>query len=418
MAEKAVSKKWSSYLAVAILLFTLALFAVFSLHWLTDEGGNSLPRTITIYLVAETADSYYLQEVPRKVPEGSALETTAMEELVRGPDPGSDLKPAIPSSVRILGIEVREGTCFLNLSSEIITDAGTLEPCAAREKMAVGSIANTLTSIEGIDEVKLEIEGLQKGTIGNVHVEDLWGYCGLPPVLYRQADLIGSPGLSKCLAAYLPAWKRIDKLALADSLGWGEAGRGSQNGKRIALTFDAGAGGQPTPAILDALKEAGVHSTFFLTGQFVDAYPDVVKRIAEEGHEIANHSNTHPEFPKISPESARKEIAVTEEKIRSLTGISTKPYFRFPYGARTRSWVDFVNGEGYVSIFWTIDTLDWMAETTPDRIRSRVLNNACPGAIVLMHCGSPQEAQALPSLIQGLKSSGYEVVTLSEALSP
>lgn len=183
------------------------------------------------------------------------------------------------------------------------------------------------------------------------------------------------------------------------------------------MTFDAGASGQPTPAILDALKAAGVHSTFFLTGQFVDTYPELVRRMAEEGHELANHSNTHPEFPKISQEAARHEIEITEEKVASLTGMTTKPYFRFPYGARTQSWVDFVNGEGYLSIFWTVDTLDWMSDATIESIRSKVLSKACPGAIVLMHCGSPQEAQALLSLLRDLKSSGYQMVTLSEVLA-
>lgn len=163
----------------------------------------------------------------REVPEDSTLETAAIEELIRGPEPGSNLEPAVPKSVRILDIEVRGGTCRLNLSRELITDASMLDPCAAREKMAVGSIANTLTSIDGIDEVVLEIEGLQKGMLGSVYVEDFCGYCGLQPVLSRQTELVGPPGLSKGLAASLPAWKRIDKLALADSLGWGEVVKGN-----------------------------------------------------------------------------------------------------------------------------------------------------------------------------------------------
>lgn len=79
--------------------------------------------------------------------------------------------------------------------------------------------------------------------------------------------------------------------------------------------------------------------------------------------------------------------------------------------------IDFVNEQGYLSVFWTIDTLDWTSEATPESIWKRVMNNACPGAIVLMHCGSQQEAQALPAVIEELRASGYELATLSEVLS-
>ncbi len=416
MPRTGLTKRRLTALALLLLLFVAAFFAAFSFRW-WREGEEPPPcRTVSIYLVAETEGSYYLEETAREVPEETTPEVAAVEELIKGPEPGSGLKPAIPASVELLGIEVQGETCTLNLSRELIEDIDDLDPCAARERLALAAIANTLTDLEGIKEVLLEIEGIREGTIDGARVEDFWGYYGLPPVLSRQEDLVGPPGIMK--EEELSAWKKIDRQALADSLGWGEVVRGSQNGMRIALTFDAGASGQPTPAILDALKAAGVHSTFFLTGQFVDAYPDLVKRMADEGHEIANHSDTHPEFPKIGLDEARNQMAVTEEKIRSLTGMTTKPYFRFPYGARTQSLVQFVNGEGYLSIFWTVDTLDWMTEATPESIRSRVMNNACPGAIVLMHCGSPQEAQVLPTIIQDLRASGYEVVTLSEVLSP
>lgn len=214
-----------------------------------------------------------------------------------------------------------------------------------------------------------------------------------------------------------PSWRTVDRNALAASLGWGEVTSGNKAGVKIALTFDAGSGGEPVPAILDALKAAGIHSTFFLTGQFADTYPDIVKRIAGEGHELGNHSYTHPRFTTITPEEARSQVERTEARVLELTGLSTKPYFRFPYGSSNTALVKQLNDMGYLSVFWTLDTLDWEPGITPEQIIARV-SRAGPGTIVLLHCGSAQEAQALPVVIGNLRAAGYEPVTLTEALSP
>lgn len=214
-----------------------------------------------------------------------------------------------------------------------------------------------------------------------------------------------------------PAWRTVDRTALATSLGWGEVASGNKAVANVALTFDAGSGGEPTPAILDALQAAGVHSTFFLTGQFADAYPETVRRIADEGHELGNHSYTHPNFTTITPEEARSQVERTEARVLELTGLSTKPYFRFPYGASNAELVRQVNELGYMSVFWTLDTLDWETDTTPESIIERA-SRAGPGTIVLMHCGSPQEAVALPAVIGNLRAAGYEPVTLTELLLP
>ncbi|MHB8781324.1 MAG: polysaccharide deacetylase family protein [Candidatus Geothermincolia bacterium] len=215
----------------------------------------------------------------------------------------------------------------------------------------------------------------------------------------------------------LPAWRLVDRMALAASLGWGEVTRGNTASMRVALTFDAGADGAPTPAILDALAAAGVKSTFFLTGRFADAYPLTVRRIAAEGHEIANHSYTHPRFPELAAPEVISEIERTEARIMELTGLTTRPYFRFPYGARSAALICQVNAKGYLSVFWTVDALDWEPDRSPASVQQRVVSLTGPGAIVLMHCGSPQEAEILPTIIDRLQLGGYELVTLTELLS-
>ena len=254
------------------------------------------------------------------------------------------------------------------------------------------------------------------GTESRTEAEQETRLGDLPCGLSRTVEALKR--LEEELLSRLPEWRTTDRVALAQSLGYGEVSRGNTGASRIALTFDAGSGGAHTPAILDALEAAGVKATFFITGQYADEYPDLVRRMAAEGHEFGNHSYTHPRFTTISGEEMRSQITRTEAKVVELTGLSTVPYFRFPYGARNSGLIRQVNAEGYMSIFWTVDTLDWMPEKTCEEVRSRVMSRACPGAIVLMHCNSPQEAQVLPAIISDLTASGYQVVTLTEVLSP
>ncbi|MBU4193476.1 MAG: polysaccharide deacetylase family protein [Actinobacteria bacterium] len=243
------------------------------------------------------------------------------------------------------------------------------------------------------------------------------GASSIPVILLPEEAAEALGGLEAWVRSALPGWRRVDRVALAQSLGYGEVSRGSTSANRIALTFDGGSGAEHTPAILETLEAAGVKATFFITGQFAESFPEMVRRMADDGHEFGNHSYNHPRFTGISAAEAHSQISRTEAKVVELTGISTVPYLRFPYGARNASLVRQVNALGYMSVFWTVDTLDWMPDKTCEQIRSRVMSNACPGAIVLMHCNSSQEARVLGSIIEDLQAAGYEVVTLTEVLA-
>ncbi len=224
---------------------------------------------------------------------------------------------------------------------------------------------------------------------------------------------------SKPVSPPFPAWRAIDRQALVASLGWWEVARGSAAAPpRMALTFDAGSDAGPTPAILDILKSAGLHCTFFLTGQFVEANPELVMRMVADGHELGNHSYSHPDFTTISAAEVDSQLARTEARIAELTGFSSKPLFRFPYGRKSNALTDQVNADGYLSVSWTVDAYDWEPSRTPQAIYSRVMSGVSPGAIVLMHCASPQEVEILPSIINDLRAAGYTLVTVSEVLSP
>lgn len=179
--------------------------------------------------------------------------------------------------------------------------------------------------------------------------------------------------------------------------------------KVIALTFDDGSDGGNAEAILAVLANYNAKATFFVTGKGAEDHPDIIKKIAAAGHPIGNHSYSHPYFTQISASEMVSELQKTESIIKNLTGKSTIPYFRPPYGAYDSTVLQVVGDAGYTkTIYWTIDTVDWKGVST-DEIVSKVVNNATPGAIVLMHTGdgATNTKYALPTIITNLKSQGY-----------
>lgn len=187
--------------------------------------------------------------------------------------------------------------------------------------------------------------------------------------------------------------------------------------KVIALTFDAAYDPEPLPGILAALKEAGAKGTFFLTGEFVRDFPDSVKAIKAAGHAIGNHSYSHPDFLTVSDDEIRSQLRRTADALTALGIADPRPLFRFPYGSRNAAALRLVAGEGYLSYFWTIDTLDWKEDRTPEQVRETVLNKLRPGAIVLMHVGSRQTESVLPQVLKDLAEREYRTVGLREALA-
>jgi peptidoglycan/xylan/chitin deacetylase (PgdA/CDA1 family) len=195
-----------------------------------------------------------------------------------------------------------------------------------------------------------------------------------------------------------------------------EVGTSAQ--KLVALTFDAGSSAEPVPRILHALAQHGVRCTFFLTGQWIERYPESAQQIVAAGHELGNHSWSHPAFTSLTDEQIREQLRRTEEIALRVCGRSTKPLFRPPFGARDERVRTVVAEEGYLTIYWTIDSWDSVKKgITSEMIIQRVMHRMRPGAIVLMHCGSEATAQALPRLLQRLDAQGYRVVTVSELLT-
>jgi len=194
--------------------------------------------------------------------------------------------------------------------------------------------------------------------------------------------------------------------------------KGSTTEKLVALTFDDGDDGKNITPILDILSKNNIKATFFVTGRAAEHHPDLIKKIDQQGHIIGNHSYSHPDFTKITAAKMTEELSKVDNIIKNITGKSTKPYFRPPFGAYNATVLKAVGAAGYTkTIYWTIDTIDWRGDSVTD-ITNRVIKNIRPGAIVLMHTGSGAKntVAALPGIISNLKSQGYRFVTLNQLL--
>lgn len=189
----------------------------------------------------------------------------------------------------------------------------------------------------------------------------------------------------------------------------------------VALTFDAGANADAVPSILATLRRYKVAATFFLTGNFVRAYPSAARAIASAGFRIGDHTITHPHLTQLGDAEVRHEILGGAQQITAVTGANPVPLFRFPFGDANAHTIAIANQVGFVPVRWTVDTLGWEGtegHITAAVVVSRVLEALRPGEIVLMHVGSnPQDhttfdADALPQVIKDLRARGYSFVSL------
>lgn len=188
------------------------------------------------------------------------------------------------------------------------------------------------------------------------------------------------------------------------------------DGPFVAMTFDDGPSGKLTPKLLDILAAHHMKVTFFVLGECVQENPDVLRRAAREGHEIASHSWSHPNFAKLSDESVRWQLQRTDDIIR--TTIGTRPtLFRPPYGSITARQKRSIHDQfGYDIILWDVDPLDWK-RPGPSIVRSRILKETHPGSIILSHDIHDQTIEAMPSTFDQLQAKGFQFVTVSELLA-
>ncbi|MCM1992435.1 polysaccharide deacetylase family sporulation protein PdaB [Oceanirhabdus seepicola] len=187
------------------------------------------------------------------------------------------------------------------------------------------------------------------------------------------------------------------------------------NGEKvIAITFDASWGADNTIKILDVLDEYDVKATFFLVGRWVDEYKAEVEEIHKRGHEIGNHSNSHPNMTSLSKDAIIREIISTDSKIRAITGEGTK-VFRFPEGAYNDQTVQIIEESGHYCIQWDVDSIDWKEQSAQNEY-DRVISKTMGGSIVLFHNNAKYTPENLPKILKQLKSDGFSFVTVSELI--
>lgn len=187
-----------------------------------------------------------------------------------------------------------------------------------------------------------------------------------------------------------------------------------RNDKKISVTIDAAWGDEFTLDILDTLDKYNVKATFFLVGFWVDKYPNQVEEIYRRGHEIGNHSTTHPHMSQLSIDQINEELTITDEKIYNITKVKPQ-VFRPPFGEYNDTLIQTATQLGYYTIQWDVDSLDWK-ELGVEPVIDKVLKETTNGSIILFHNNAKYIKEYLPVILQRLQEKGFEIVPVSQLI--
>ena len=188
------------------------------------------------------------------------------------------------------------------------------------------------------------------------------------------------------------------------------------DGPYVALTFDDGPHATNTPRLLEMLRQRKIHATFFMVGQCVNELPEIVKKIVADGHEVANHSWSHPQLSSMTDSSVHDQIQKTHDAIIAASGVTPK-IFRPPYGAFTARQRAIAHAAwGYRCILWDVDPLDWKVRNA-EYVKNAILKATVSGSIILTHDIHKTTVDAMPETIDALLAKGFKFVTVSELLA-
>ncbi len=183
----------------------------------------------------------------------------------------------------------------------------------------------------------------------------------------------------------------------------------------VAITFDCAWGAGDIPAIMDTLERENVRATFFMVGQWAEKFPDAVRLIAKNGHDVANHGYAHLRMSSVGREKCRSEIELCNQKLEEISGVKVN-LFRPPYGDYNNMVIDASNALGCYPIQWSVDSLDWKKEMSRQAILDRILKNIKAGDIILFHNDTQYTSELLPQIITELKAKGLEFLPVSEMI--
>ena len=188
----------------------------------------------------------------------------------------------------------------------------------------------------------------------------------------------------------------------------------AEDDKVVAMSFDAAWGNEDTGQLIEIMNKYNVKTTFFVVGGWVDKFPESVKQLSDAGHEIMNHSDTHPHMTQLTVEKMKEEVENCDKKIEKITGVKPN-LFRAPYGDYNNAVVGAMRDTGHFTIQWDVDSLDWK-DLSATEITDRVLKKVKPGSIILFHNAAKHTPKALPSIIESLQKDGYKIVPVSQLI--
>jgi peptidoglycan/xylan/chitin deacetylase (PgdA/CDA1 family) len=229
----------------------------------------------------------------------------------------------------------------------------------------------------------------------------------------------GLIGLIACALLLLAPTARADQPSVPVSEA--EVLHGDPAVANVALIFNVGAGFEPATSILDTLQDRQQQVTFFVMGWWAEQHPDVLRQIADGGHEIASHGHSIFDLTQASDAQVRADLEQADAAIGAVTGRGTRPLWSPSAGYRDARVRAIAASLGYRPILWTVDSGDWTTEASAESVYSHIVNGASNGAIIVLHFDSPRSvestAQVLAAAIDALRAAGYQLVTITQLLT-
>ena len=185
--------------------------------------------------------------------------------------------------------------------------------------------------------------------------------------------------------------------------------------KKVALTFDAAWGADDTDTLISTLQKYNATATFFVVGEWVDKYPEEVKKLSSAGFDVMNHSATHPYMTSLSEDAIKEQLKICNDKITAVTG-KQPTLFRCPYGDYDNKVISTVESVGMKTLQWDVDSLDWKESATVESIVTRVTSKVKNGSIVLFHNDADHTPEALPIVLEKLTAEGYTFVKAADLI--
>ena len=237
-----------------------------------------------------------------------------------------------------------------------------------------------------------------------IHITKKRAACGVLGLLLLAAAYMGVPRAAEKVFAVAEGERRLPIYCVQTEK------------PQVSVSFDAAWGADDTDELLRILKENDVKATFFLCGYWVEKYPEEVKKIAAEGPELGNHSATHPHMSRISSEEIAQELQKCHENVKKLTGVEME-LFRPPFGEYDNHVIETAEQNGYYTIQWDVDSLDWKEQGAEVEIRQvlehKHLGN---GSIILFHNDAKYTPKVLDTILKGIKEKGFEIVPISQLI--